>query len=507
MKGVLLMQIQELFNIDKAIKINDWKEVKSQQIYRSPGVFNSEGLFSEEIFGQTEEERKYTCAYIKLPIHVFNPFIANQYILRSGGVIRKMAYNECRCDLVDGKLVENASGKYTGFKDLFNIWEQIDIRKTLTTTQQDVIDALTKIPKLQLFSDKVMVLPPGMRPIGEKGGRIVKSELNTYYSHLIGLKGVASYTTSNSYQVYNKFQNTVLAIYTFIKQIISGKNGYAQQQLMGKNTTFSARNVISAPSYRDDDCPISVFRTGFPLWTVLTLFFPLVKYQMKEFLSYPSLCSFHTNVNEIDQQTVTNMYDDEGIESLMHTFQKNQGSRFKKLYLDAEGLKPIMFPAYDLTKNEPIVRPLTLTDVVYIACKRAVVDANRHVYLVRYPIGDYLGCFFTRVHLLSTVRTCKIKFGNEEFKYYPIIDPDTPHNIVASSFLDTITPSNSRLKAIGGDYDGDTVKTIGIWSDEANEEAERLMTSKVYCIKTEGTSAFVIDLECTNGLYALTKMG
>ena len=200
------------------------------------------------------------------------------------------------------------------------------------------------------------------------------------------------------------------------------------------------------------------------------------------------------------------MYDDEGIENMMHTFQKNQGSRFKKLYLDPEGLKPIMFSALNLKTNEPIIRPFTLTDAVYIACKRAIIDPNRHVYLVRYPIGDYLGCFFTRVHLLSTINTLKIRFGSEEFNYYPTIDPELSHGIVATSFLDTITPSNSRLKAIGGDYDGDTVKTVGVWSDEANEEAERLMTSKIYCIKTEGKSVFEISLECTNGLYALTKM-
>ena len=69
----------------------------------------------------------------------------------------------------------------------------------------------------------------------------------------------------------------------------------------------------------------------------------------------------------------------------------------------------------------------------------------------------------------------------------------------------TLTPSNSRLKAIGGDYDGDTVKSVGIWSDEANEEATRLMYSKIYCIKPEATTPFTIEIECLGGLFALTK--
>ena len=57
------MKIQELYDIDRAIKVNDLKEVTSQHIYKTQNQFNPEGLFSEEIFGQTTEERKYRCGY------------------------------------------------------------------------------------------------------------------------------------------------------------------------------------------------------------------------------------------------------------------------------------------------------------------------------------------------------------------------------------------------------------------------------------------------------------
>jgi len=83
---------------------------------------------------------------------------------------------------------------------------------------------------------------------------------------------------------------------------------------------------------------------------------------------------------------------------------------------------------------------------------------------------------------------------------------EASHIRVSTLFADTLTPANSRLKAIGGDYDGDTVKSTGIWSDDANEEAERLMKSKFYNIRMECTTMFPIAIECLNGLYALTKM-
>jgi hypothetical protein len=99
----------------------------------------------------------------------------------------------------------------------------------------------------------------------------------------------------------------------------------------------------------------------------------------------------------------------------------------------------------------------------------------------------------------------EIEFMGERYKTYPIIDPELPHNKVATSFADTLTPSNSRLAAIGGDYDGDTVKSVGIWSDEANDKAEELMMSKIYNIKPDCTTMYSIEIECLGGLYALTK--
>ena len=498
------MKIQELFDIDKFIKINDLKEVTSQSIgYKS---YNPQGLFSEEIFGQTEDERKYRCGYIKLPIHVFNPDVAKTIIGRSGGIIRKMAYAEVRCNLVNGVLVAAADGEYTGLKDLYEIWDQIDIEKTLTTRSRENLNILVKSPKRLIFNDKVLVLPPELRKVGELNGKMVKSELNTLYMNILGLKSVLSHTTTNDiYQIYNKFQDAVVNLYTFVNKYVSGKNGFFKKNLMAKNTLWTARNVISAPRYNTDKPQVGLFRTGYPLAALCSLFFPLIRFQMKQFLSYNNILDIHPNPHEVKSNDIANIYDDKMISDLMMIYMKNPGSRFKILYLDPEETKPIIFTALDLDKNEKIQRPLTLTDVIYICTKIAVVDADRMCYVVRYPIGDYLGAFFTKVHILSTNDTVRLQFRDEVYDTYPKIDPNLPHSVVSTSFASTVNMSNSRLKAIGGDYDGDTIKSTGIWSDEANAEAEKLMYSKVYNIKAECASAFPIEIECLNGLYALTK--
>ena len=192
------MKVQGLYNIEEDIKVNDLKEVTSSVIYRSQNVYNSQGLFSEEIFGSTPNERWYKCGYIKLPIRVFNPTVAKTIIARSGGVIRKMAYGLVKCNLVNGVLVEDPNGQYSGLVDLYKIWNDINIKKTLNTRNDDNIDILTKCPRDLIFINKLLVLPPNFRPIGMRNGRAVKSEINAIYMKILGYKSITARVTTTA---------------------------------------------------------------------------------------------------------------------------------------------------------------------------------------------------------------------------------------------------------------------------------------------------------------------
>ena len=499
------MRVMSLYDIDLAIKVNDLKEVTSSRIYSAPNVFSDTGLMSETIFGQSVDDRMYRCGYIKLPIYIFNPDVAKTIIKRSGGIIKKCAYGETKCSIKNGVLVADDNGKICGFKTLYEAWDQIDVAKTLTTKNNNSLDILIKSPKRLLWTNKILVLPPYFRPIGERNGRPVKSAMNDIYEKFLGLKNITTHTSTQIFQVYNKIQETAVDLYTYIATYLGGKNGFLQRHMLAKNTQLSQRNVISAPKYNEDHSPIGIFRTGYPLHSAVGMFLPFVKFQMKNFLSYSNIMNMHPNKEEVNPSNIENMYDSIYIDELIKIYGKNPGNRFKKLYLDPEETKPIIFEYYDNKKKETVSRVLTLTDVVYISAKRAVEDGGKMALLTRYPIGSYKGTFFTKIHLYSTNHTTSITFQNESFPYYPIVDPDLPHNIVSTSFADTLTPSNSRLDAIGGDYDGDTVKSVGIWSDEANEEAEKLMYSKIFSIKPDCSSLFAISKGCLNGLYSATK--
>lgn len=57
------------------------------------------------------------------------------------------------------------------------------------------------------------------------------------------------------------------------------------------------------------------------------------------------------------------------------------------------------------------------------------------------------------------------------------------------------------------DYDGDVLSVRGLWSDEANEEAETIMNSKMSALNITGKNAKVVAKEVFNSMYELTKLG
>ena len=69
-----LMKI-DIFNIDDFIKANNCKEVTNPVFFDWSGQPTPDGLFSYEIFGVTELERKSIFGYIDLGAHYIHPVI------------------------------------------------------------------------------------------------------------------------------------------------------------------------------------------------------------------------------------------------------------------------------------------------------------------------------------------------------------------------------------------------------------------------------------------------
>jgi len=77
-----------------------------------------------------------------------------------------------------------------------------------------------------------------------------------------------------------------------------------------------------------------------------------------------------------------------------------------------------------------------------------------------------------------------------------------------NSFIDALIPGNSSLKSLNGDYDGDTLSVIGLFSEEANKEAREYINSAGYFVTSTNKnirSIGSIGKEYVMGLYMLTK--
>ena len=74
------------------------------------------------------------------------------------------------------------------------------------------------------------------------------------------------------------------------------------------------------------------------------------------------------------------------------------------------------------------------------------------IFLTRYPITNHLGSVPSKLNVSSTVRTEKMYYKGELFKFYPIVDLNMTPTEVSTFFFDVLKLSNVLLKAFGGDY-------------------------------------------------------
>lgn len=97
-------------------------------------------------------------------------------------------------------------------------------------------------------------------------------------------------------------------------------------------------------------------------------------------------------------------------------------------------------------------------------------------------------------------------FGNKFYPYYPKIREDQFRTDTSNIFIDTMRLSNLHLKAMGGDFDGDTVTVKGVYTEEANEEIDRYMNTKIGYIGFGGEPLKHPGDDLGHSLFSLTRV-
>ena len=76
----------------------------------------------------------------------------------------------------------------------------------------------------------------------------------------------------------------------------------------------------------------------------------------------------------------------------------------------------------------------------------------------------------------------------------------------SNAFSDTLNMSNCYLKGMGADFDGDSICSKGIYTEEANLEAEAFMNSKANFINFSCKPSKTPGDDVYQSIYALTKV-
>lgn len=173
-------------------------------------------------------------------------------------------------------------------------------------------------------------------------------------------------------------------------------------------------------------------------------------------------------------------------------FMRSQENRTDLLTVTTGRGKEVAIPLYD----KWLGRPTTLLDLFYITA--SVVVADKFVEFTRYPVEDFRACHFSKVSILTTEKTEDITIGGTRYPRYPSLSKPM-------RWVDSFRLNNSYTTAMGADFDGDTHRLIGIFTQEANAEAERLIKQPTNFCDGQGNFCREIKNEAVLTLYALTK--
>lgn len=521
---------------DDIINSNNLAEVYDPIYFKTGTDPTDGGLFSKVIFGDTPKERMRNHACIDLKRKYFHPYIfevivkmnRNINIVASGQgawYINPMGELEQITDVNDSRYNEDN----TGLVWLIDNFHKIKFKDTGSDKRKAQLQLINSLSDEEIFITKWIVIPVFYRDYDNSSGVGSIPEINRDYCSII--MNTRSYDDEilsfRKHDTLYKVQKTLVKIRQDGQRLIEKKKGAFQKTVLGKANTFGARGVISVPSLTGcdvpNDCIVDILHSGIPIAKCLEAGKPFIMKWVTEFFeemfrnkrTIPAykVIDGKSTLEYVDIIDQTERFTVKYIEDKMEMFHKTYGyERFETVKVKCKdgSESEIYFPGkYYTTKpddpraNTIGMRPLTWTDVFYLAAENTLTD--KHCYITRYPLEDYFGIFPSKVAVLSTINTIPVIVNGKLYPHYPMIDLTLRPDQVATQFIDTITISNLYLDAIGGDYDGDTVSIKILFTIEANQEAAEALNDIKHYVSIQGNLVRVLSNETYLSFYNMTR--
>jgi len=272
----------------------DLPEVSSIKLVKKR-KFHPNGLFSEQIFGPVKnytcqcgtyygvsksggncktchvditnsDERRKRFAKITLPMKVVNPLMYD-LLCDIGGKSLKSALDDLMRQDKSVLFMSDDTHVITTHPEAVppnaRTWEKTDAIYKLVydfakfMSKEGVSEWKLILDNIDsLLIDKIIVLPPELRPVSKAGGgKHLMDKINRYYVQILTKKQIMRDTAINIhtdkrmyYTYFTQLQSVVNELYKNITEKISKKEGLIRGNILGKRIDFSGRAVITPDS-------------------------------------------------------------------------------------------------------------------------------------------------------------------------------------------------------------------------------------------------------------------
>ena len=546
---------------DELIKIEDIKEITSSKLFINAAEPDPEGLASYEIFDYPGTEgRKRKFGFISLNDWFVHPHCIfelkslksiymdlingnGEFYIKDGDLFK-----------VDGVAPEGVkTGSGVGF--LYSIWELLtfDYKDLNYGMRYNRLRFIKSLDKSQVFINKILVVPPFYRDIDMRDGGS-KNEYNNIYIKIMNLTQIMKTTKTmfgslNSGGVsesYRSITNILIDFHEMIIKMFGGRKGFIHKNIMGKSVDYSSRLVISCLDLTKTNSPsemtVSFKKSVIPLFAAIKCFAPFIVNGIKDIITdYLKGSDYLILVHDIKYKSNFALPDrlfskfksDSNVEitrvklasdwrvaltttyiyNLIELYHESPEHRLDKFTLPTEDGTEVGINFYvndgadmelesDIKTANSKMYPLRLVHLFYMAAIDKLV--NKHVLITRYPIEDHNNTYPTGINIIPYKRVSKLKIGDTVYDNFPIVDYENDIKNISSMFTDSLTIFPGYLSAMDADFDGDMVSVIGLFTNEANADAAKYITSNANLCSIDGTSTKPLGTLAAQTIYCLT---
>lgn len=524
-----------------------FRPVTTGQIHSTDNSFNTEGLFSTEIFGKVgSQERNELFGRIDFNTQILNPFVY-KIICGLGSLYER---------IMDGKeyvefdpktkdfFISNGPKAKTGYHFFISKLKELKFKETGSLKRSENIKFIYRaIENGTALVTFMPVLPAGMRDYIDNGvGRPEEDEINTYYRKLISRASLVDPKRVKTMpEIYDSniigMQKAALELDRYIDELLKGKGKLIQGKWASRKIFNTTSNVISA--HVDNTTGINDPRTFkyndslMGVYQFLRSAAPLTTYNVKNtyisrIFAKGANTAFLTNTKTLkrDEVSVAGIQREidiwttnDGIEKIFSTIHNedvaNSVVTFKGtdingskgeyclglLYRDEETFR--FFQDIDEVPPEldrAKVKPITLFEFIYISIYK--MSGKYPGVLTRYPVSTYGSAYPSMIVIVTTIDSQSLRQLDADWRPMEGEDNLAVHfPVLGSQYIKTLIPNPVHLGRLGGDYDGDTMHAKMVLSDEAVREVKEFLTRRDYYISENNELYFDVGTDVINTVF------